>query len=231
MNNQHSQVKRWLRKPVLTYAFLGIQIIVFLIDYIFPDIGIQSLGGMSRLYVTHFHEYWRFFTPIFIHFGLEHILFNSIVLYFMGQQVEMLYGHWRYLLIYLLSGGMGNLFSMAFNSPNTLSAGASSSILGLFGAFLVFGFHYKNNPAVQQMTRNFLLFVVMIFVSGLFSSSVDFWGHFGGLIGGGLLGSLLAFPNGKERYSIHERIISVAIFIFLIVVCMLLSLKKSGLLL
>lgn len=225
---QEMQLKRWLNKPFLTYAFLAVQIAVFIIAWAFPELYIENRGGMSRLYITHLHQYWRFFTPIFIHFGFEHILFNSVVLYFMGSQIETIYGHWRYFIIYMLGGALGNAFSMAFNN-NTLSAGASSSIMGLFGAFLILGAHFKYNPAIQSQMRTFLLFVVLTFVSGLFSSSVDFWGHLGGLIGGAALGSVLAYPNGREKYSIHERILGVIVFAVLFAICVFYSFKKSGL--
>lgn len=226
---QQMQVKRWLNKPFLTYTFLAIQIFIFVLGALMPSLNIEGRGGMARPYIFYLHQYYRFFTPIFVHFGLEHILFNSIVLYFMGSQIEAIYGHVRYFLIYMFSGALGNAFSMAFHSENVLSAGASSSILGLFGAFLIFGYHFRNNPAIQGQMRTFLLFVVMTFLSSVISPSVDLWGHLGGLIGGAALGSLMAIPNAKERYSIHERILGVIIFVFLFVVCVFVGLKKSGL--
>lgn len=224
---QQMQVKRWLNKPFLTYAFLVIQIIVFIAGYLAPSLDIEGSWGMARGYITYFHQYWRFVTPIFVHFGFEHILFNSLVLYFMGTQIETIYGHLRYFVIYIFSGVMGNAFSMAFHADNVLSAGASSSIMGLFGAFLIFGYHFRHNPAIQSQTKTFLLFVAMTFVSGLLTPSVDFWGHLGGLIGGALLGNLVSVPRGSDRYSTRERVTGFILFVFLFIVCILVALRKS----
>ena len=46
-----------------------------------------------------------------------HIILNMVTLYYIGAQVEAIYGHWRYLGIYLLSGIAGNIASFAFGTP------------------------------------------------------------------------------------------------------------------
>ena len=37
-------------------------------------------------------QWWRFVTPVFIHIGLLHLVFNSYALWIVGPQVEKLYG-------------------------------------------------------------------------------------------------------------------------------------------
>ena len=219
MINRNITMKKITNQPFVTYTFLGLQIFIYLLGLILPNLNIEFWGSMSRQLVVYFHQYWRFITPIFIHFGLEHILFNSIVLLFMGRQIEMLYGHLRYIGIYLLGGIMGNAFSFAMNGLNVFSAGSSTSIMGLFGAFLVFGWHFRSNPAVGIMMRNFSLFIIMTFASSLFMPSVSFSGHLGGLIGGTLVAAALALPNNRGSYSIHLRITGIVLFIFLTAVC------------
>ena len=83
-------------------------------------------------FVVYLNEYWRFFTPIFLHFGLAHFAINSVILYYMGQQVEAIYGHSRFFALYLLSGIMGNTMSFAFNQIGVQSAGASTSFIRTF---------------------------------------------------------------------------------------------------
>ncbi|MFV0561437.1 MAG: rhomboid family intramembrane serine protease [Enterococcus sp.] len=230
MNQQNTTIQRWLRKPLWTYTFLGIQTVVFLLMYLFPSLSIEQTGSMFGPYVAIYHEYWRFITPIFIHFGLMHFAVNSVVLYFMGTQIEEIYGHWRFFTIYIASGILGNLASFAMNQAGTISAGSSTALFGLFGAFLVLGAHFKSNPAIQNMVRQFALFVGLSFLFGFFDSSIDIWGHIGGILGGLLLGNIVALPQQRGNYSVHPRIISGLIFLFLVVICFLLGLKKYGLL-
>ena len=67
-------------------------------------------------------QFWRVFAAIFIHIGLEHFVVNMLTLYFLGRQIEAIFGSWKFLILYLMSGVMGNLFVVYF-SPNSLAAG------------------------------------------------------------------------------------------------------------
>lgn len=185
---------------------------------------------MSRKEIVNYHEYWRLFTPMFLHIGWLHFAVNMVTLYYVGTQVESIYGHWRYLLIYLLSGISGNILSFAFGSQGSISAGASTSLFGLFGAFIILGRHFRNNPAISFMVQRYATFIGINLIFNLFSSSVDIMGHIGGLIGGLLVATVLAVPDRSEEFNIHERIISGIFFIFLLGVCLVVGFKKVGLL-
>ncbi|MBO0467357.1 rhomboid family intramembrane serine protease [Enterococcus plantarum] len=228
------KLKRLLKQPLVTYLLLGITTIVFLgMELSGGSENSQVLirwGAMSRVEILYLDQYWRLFTPMFLHIGWLHFVVNMVTLYYVGSQVESIYGHWRYLLIYLLSGVSGNIISFTFGSPNSISAGASTALFGLFGAFVILGRHFKNNPAVSFMVQRYATFIGINLVFNLFSSSVDIMGHIGGLIGGLLVASALAVPDRSEEFNIHERIISGIIFVFLLGVCLVLGLKKFGLL-
>ncbi|MFX3897758.1 rhomboid family intramembrane serine protease, partial [Streptococcus suis] len=49
-------------------------------------------------------------SPIFVHIGCEHFIFNSITLLGFGYLLEGLFGSRLFFLLYLLSGILGNLF-------------------------------------------------------------------------------------------------------------------------
>ena len=214
-------------QPFVTIGFLSIQTAVFLLAYLLPGLLIEFRGSMFGPLIALNHEYWRFVTPIFIHYGLMHFAINSVILYYMGQQVEAIYGHGRFFLIYLLSGVMGNVLGFAFNDMNVQAAGASTSLFGIFGAFIVLGIHFKNNPGIQAMVRQFSLFIVLNLVFGLFDQTIDMYGHVGGLIGGILMGNIVALPmRVGKTYSIHVRIISAMILLFLLFFCIVYGLKK-----
>ena len=214
-------------QPFVTIGFLSIQTAVFLLAYLLPGLLIEFRGSMFGPLIALNHEYWRFVTPIFIHYGLMHFAINSVILYYMGQQVEAIYGHGRFFLIYLLSGVMGNVLGFAFNDMNVQAAGASTSLFGIFGAFIVLGIHFKNNPGIQAMVRQFSLFIVLNLVFGLFDQTIDMYGHLGGLIGGILMGNIVALPmRVGKAYSIHVRIISAMILLFLLFFCIVYGLKR-----
>ena len=214
-------------QPFVTIGFLSIQTAVFLLAYLLPGLLIEFRGSMFGPLIALNHEYWRFVTPIFIHYGLMHFAINSVILYYMGQQVEAIYGHGRFFLIYLLSGVMGNVLGFAFNDMNVQAAGASISLFGIFGAFIVLGIHFKNNPGIQAMVRQFSLFIVLNLVFGLFDQTIDMYGHVGGLIGGILMGNIVALPmRVGKTYSIHVRIISAMILLFLLFFCIVYGLKR-----
>lgn len=221
---------QWKNGPYITYSLLAIQTIVFVVEYLLPSLQLQEKGVMFGPFVAYLHQYWRFITPIFLHFGLAHYAINSIVLYFIGQQVEALYGHLRFLALYLLSGILGNLFSFAFNTAGIQSAGSSTSLFGIFGAFLILGIYFRHNPAISGMVRQFALFVLLSLVFGVFDRSIDIWGHVGGIIGGLLLGNTIALPKNPGKYSPHSRILTGIIYGFLFVICFIYGLKKYGLL-
>ncbi len=211
----------------VTIGFLSIQTAVFLLAYLLPGLLIEFRGSMFGPLIALNHEYWRFVTPIFIHYGLMHFAINSVILYYMGQQVEAIYDHGRFFLIYLLSGVMGNVLGFAFNDMNVQAAGASTSLFGIFGAFIVLGIHFKNNPGIQAMVRQFSLFIVLNLVFGLFDQTIDMYGHLGGLIGGILMGNIVALPmRVGKTYSIHVRIISAMILLFLLFFCIVYGLKR-----
>lgn len=235
MNYQtQMKIKRVLKQPLITYVLLGITTIVFLGMEISGGSTSQQVlidwGAMSRPEILYLNQYWRFFTPMFLHIGWLHFAVNMVTLYYVGAQVEGIYGHWRYLLIYLLSGVAGNIASFTLGNPMSISAGASTALFGLFGAFVILGRHFRNNPAISFMVQRYTTFIVINLIFNLFSSSVDIMGHIGGLLGGLLIASVVAVPDHSEEFNIHERVISGMIFVFLLGVCLVLGFKKFGLL-
>ncbi len=78
------------------------------------------------------------FTSLFLHGGFVHLAGNMIYLSVFGGAVEEAFGHLRYLAFYLLCGAAGSLVhTMLFPHSLIPSIGASGSIAGVLGAFLV----------------------------------------------------------------------------------------------
>ncbi len=141
-------------------------------------------------------EVWRFFTAMFLHIGLAHLLFNGYALYILGFPMEHIYGNDRFAAIYLLSGLFGSLASFGFtgDDPMRVSAGASGAIFGVIGMNLAFfGLHRDKfgNFGRAQVT-NTLIIIGINLVFGFIAPGIDNLAHLGGLFAGAILGYALA---------------------------------------
>lgn len=203
MRKRQSQLQN---RPYMTYIFLAICVIYYL--FIMLRYGTtESTGVLIRVganftpLIVGYKQWWRLLTAGFIHIGFEHILMNGISLYYIGIDLEQILGHWRFSLIYLIAIIGGNLASMAF-SPDSVSAGASTGIFGLFASYILLSKLYPHSGGLQARGSTYTLLVIMNVLSGLFRPQIDNWGHFGGFIYGGLATYLLAQPSytaGRRR--------------------------------
>nr|WP_156956005.1 rhomboid family intramembrane serine protease [Carnobacterium pleistocenium] len=212
------KLKRFFRKPVVTYTFLAIQILLFvLMTFDGGSTNVATLikyGAKFNPYIV-LGEWWRLITPMFLHIGFIHLLMNSVILYYLGEQLEGMFGHLRFASIYLLSGIAGNLASFAFS--DALSAGASTALFGLFGSTVMLGQTFKYNPAVQQMAKSFSVLIILNIVFGLFSSSIDLAGHLGGLLGGFLISTAISVPNPVSQWR-NTRLLYGGLFGVMVIV-------------
>ena len=150
-------------------------------------------GAMYEPLVTEGHEYYRLITSLFLHFGIQHLLNNMVMLGALGYQLENEIGRIKFLLIYFISGIGGNLCSLYWNvshGQHVISAGASGAIFGLMGALLYIV--AVNRGRLGRLSgRGMLIMVALSLYFGLTSSGVDNSAHIGGLICGILITVLL----------------------------------------
>jgi membrane associated rhomboid family serine protease len=144
-------------------------------------------------------EFWRIFTAMFLHFSIIHIGLNMLSLFFIGAVVEVFYGKWRYLVIYLGSGIVGGIVTL-FVSPDAFAAGASGAIFGVFGALGVFYFVNRRNMGAfgRGAITNWLFWLGLNLFFGFSSANIGIWDHIAGLIAGMLI-ALLLFPRSRRR--------------------------------
>jgi membrane associated rhomboid family serine protease len=75
---------------------------------------------------------------MFLHAGWLHLIGNMLFLFVFGRSIEDRYGHWKFTLIYFLSGFIAALTHIFFNAGSRLpTIGASGAIAGILGAYLV----------------------------------------------------------------------------------------------
>lgn len=126
-------------------------------------------------------EYYRFFTAMFLHSGLLHLVSNGVYLYYFGTRTELLLGRARFLLLYLASGLCGGICSVLFNG--WLAIGASGAIYGLLGAMLLLT--RKRGARYTGMSYSTMLLLAVSAVGlGMLDANVDNFAHIGGLFGG-----------------------------------------------
>lgn len=207
--------------PWATYTILLLQVIVFgweILQGGSENISALVAAGAKVNGLVAQGQWWRLITPIFVHIGWQHILINSLTLYFMGQQLEFLYGPLKFIGLYLLSGIGGNLMSFAFGSSSSLSAGASTSLFGLFGLYVTLGLIFRKNEVIRQWAQQFLLLIILNLGTDIFMGGIDIWGHIGGALTGCLLGFVISVPQTQNSLSRLGRIISIVILLVLAVV-------------
>ncbi len=138
--------------------------------------------GLSRAGILA-GEWYRLFTCMFLHSGLMHLASNGIYLYYFGFRSEQLLGGVRFLVLYLVSGVCGGLFSLLFGSGFGVSIGASGAIYGLLGAMLLLT--RKRGASYTGMNyATMLLLAITAICLGFLEEGVDNFAHIGGFLGG-----------------------------------------------
>lgn len=182
---------------VCTTGLIVINTAVFLILSVFGQTEdayfMLQHGAMYESLVIDMHQYYRIVTSIFLHFGIQHLLNNMVMLGALGWNLEREIGKVRFLIIYFISGIAGNILSMYLNiihDVQVVSAGASGAIFGLMGA-LVYVVIANRGRLGRLSGRGMLILVFLSLYFGLTSSGVDNWAHIGGLISGFILAVIL----------------------------------------
>lgn len=212
------KIRRINNYPWVTYLLLFVMIVIYLLMTVSGGsenvFNLLKFGAQSNQLVRD-GQWWRLITPIFVHIGFQHILINGITLYYLGKLIEPIVGHLRYFIIFMVSGVCGNLMSFALG--NGISAGSSTAIFGLFGAFLMIAFQYRGNDFVRSTAKTFVLFVVINLVFDIFTPGIDIYGHIGGFIGGYLVSFVVGLRQNINLNKIMRLSYATALIIGIII--------------
>lgn len=188
-----------------------VNIAIFLLCEVFASTKDQYFlmthGALSVAETFEQHEYYRFFTYMFLHSGIDHLFNNMLILWFLGDNLEKQMGHVKYLILYFASGILAGFASMSYNSiigRDILCVGASGAIFGVAGALALVVL--VNRGRVENLTmRQMVLFIALSLYGGFTSQGVDNIAHVGGLLAGVLLGALLYRRKAARGMSVAEK--------------------------
>jgi membrane associated rhomboid family serine protease len=200
-----------LRFPILTVVLIAINVVVFIIELILFASGVlpQTVYTMGVIPFDVTHHFGplviiNFFTSMFMHGGLVHIIGNMLYLWIFGNNVEDVMGRGRFIIFYLLCGLVASGAQVLANPNSPIpSIGASGAIAGVLGAYillfpraqvetlLIMGYFVRLVRVPALIVLSFW-FVIQLF-SGLLSfgmsqmGGVAWFAHIGGFVAGLLL--------------------------------------------
>lgn len=200
------------KKPVITYALIVLNIMVYLFMLLYDTVDQTYFYALANDYEgIQNGQIYRLITSMFLHSDIIHIACNMYALYILGPVVERYYGKTKFLIIYMLSGILGSIFSAAFMSADTISIGASGAIFGLLGSIAYFTYYYR--ATLQGLLRSQILPVILLNLAlGFMIPGIDVSGHIGGLIGG-ILVSMAIGIGDKGRTS--DQINGIIVYILM----------------
>ena len=202
MKATYINMKKSLSPNAVTYCLMGVNLLYFLFltlhgrtEY---DMDLMlRYGAVYEPLIFQEHQYYRLLTACFMHFGIEHLVNNMLVLFVTGGYLEQALGHVRYLILYLTAGVLANLISCFWNAglgEAVVSAGASGAVFAVVGGLLWVAL--RNRGRLGNLTlRQLLIMAVLSFYLGFTEGGVDNAAHLGGLVSGFLLAIFLYWPK------------------------------------
>lgn len=184
--------------PKVTAALIGISLLVALISRMGSNI-----EPLQPLFISWYvdqglievrdGQLWRLITPIFIHFGLMHLVFNLTMTWQLGEIIERRFG-WRWFL------GLVTMLAVVSNLAQFYTAGPgfgglSGVLYGLFGYFWIGSkfnphFGFQINPSAVKILLGWFVLCWFNFFGLLGNIQIANMAHTGGLLTGMVLGYL-----------------------------------------
>jgi membrane associated rhomboid family serine protease len=212
--------------PFITYLLIITNVLIFLFErslnpyylkqlvYTFGLVPARySHPEWASFFGLHIDNYWPFFTCIFLHGGWFHIISNMWSLWLFGDNVEDKFGHFGFLVFYIICGLIASFVHYFFNINSIVPViGASGAIAGVMGAYFVM---FPRSRILTLIPIFFIPFFIEIpaviflgfwFLSQLFSgtfmlfaasqaSGIAWWAHIGGFVAGIILHKIFKKDN------------------------------------
>jgi rhomboid family protein len=197
--------------PVVTFALIGLNVLVFLLELGGGDQFITDWAFVPARFSEHpAANMATVFSAMFMHGGWLHLGGNMLFLWIFGDNVEDRFGHVKFLVFYLLAGIAATFAQYAVSPESGVpNVGASGAIAGVLGAYILMFPQSRVNVLVGRQIVAMPAFVVLgmwialQLVSGVgtiaatdeSSGGVAYMAHIGGFASGLLMTFLF---RGRE---------------------------------
>jgi len=188
--------ERIRRCPYISLGIVLINIIVFALCCA-GYTGIYDGGAVGLFYIEK-GQWYRLFTSMFLHADTDHIVSNMLLFVCLGDMLEPHIGRWKYTLVYLLSGVLGNVVSCFYEyyaEVSYISVGASGAIYGLIGVVLYLV--VKGDKSLGISISRIMLMVVYCIYSSFTEANINVAAHIGGLLAGYMCMLLMGIRKEK----------------------------------
>ncbi len=179
----------------VTVMLLVISACVFLLRFtnqgwwIYSELLISNNPSLNLIFQG---EIWRLVTPIFLHFGLLHLLFNSLWIYQLGSAIETVESSGKLLKLVVGVAVLSNLSQYLMTGPNF--GGLSGVVYGLLGYIWMQSRQARSPYFMGNGLVAFMLGWLVLCFTGLVGNIANF-AHLGGLAVGMIWGATTKSPS------------------------------------
>jgi membrane associated rhomboid family serine protease len=203
--------------PVVTFALIGLNVLMFLLELSAGDGFIDTWAFVpARFAASPGGQAVTIFTAMFMHGGWAHLLGNMLFLWIFGDNVEDRFGRGKFLFFYLVTGIAATFAQFALAPHSTVpNVGASGAIAGVLGAYILLFPQARVNVLLgrQVVAMPALVVLGMWIAVQLFSGmgsiaytdenanmgGIAYMAHIGGFFTGLLLALLFRGANAPDR--------------------------------
>ena len=193
---------------ITTKVVIAFCVIVYALDAFKVLPGLYSVMKISansnfELAEVRSGEVWRLITPIFLHFGFMHILFNMLWMKDLGKIIEKEKSSNFLLTFIVIIGALSNFAQFLVSGPNF--GGMSGVVYGLLGYLWMY--KRMNSAAAFSLPKSDVVLMVGWFflcLLGVFSFSIANMAHAAGLTLGMILGIFLGSRDSLEEVSLKQ---------------------------
>lgn len=191
------------------YCLLGCMVFVWLASTICgtnpisPTPESMFAWGANSTSAVQSGQWWRLISSIFIHAGVAHLVLNAITLWYVGRLMLRYTDDQVLLLVFIISGLVGNAVALHFGLQARIGAGASAAVHGLIGALLPVLFRAGAAGKERRIAISLVVLIITTLVFGVARNNIELSAHIGGLSSGLIMG----FAHRSQSRPIESRVL------------------------